>query len=451
MKRALSLLLLFGSALAFAQGEPRTMIRARLEPPGPVVVGQQVKLVVDVLVTTWFMRAPEYPSLKIAGAVVRFSDEQPPHLTEAINGEKWFGLSRYYLITPQTGGELAIAPFEVTLYPGQAKGAIKVRSHALKLSVKGAPGAARATSAGPGQIANMPATPHLRVDQRFDRKLTGLRVGDAFTRTIEIVADGTQAMFLPPTSFPAVKGLVSYPKAPDVENITKDRGGFVAARRTDAVTYVVQEPGDYELAAVKVDWWDTRASKQRTATIPVVKFNAVPNPGYKPEFALPTEPAAAPATSQMDWRRISIRCAGLVAALVAAWLSSPLVRRAWRSTLARRAQRKREYENSEAAAFAQLMVAAYGRDASHIAPLLYRWLDKIPVAAGRVTRAISAVRDPGFSQAADALLDRCYGTHAAATDSEALLRWLPAARRALVLETKKKASKARGLARALNP
>ena len=101
------------------------MIRARLEPAGPVVVGQQVRLVVDVLVTTWFMRAPEYPSLKVAGAVVRFSDEQPPHLTEDINGEKWFGLSRHYLVTPQTGGELAIAPVEVTLYPGQAKGAVK--------------------------------------------------------------------------------------------------------------------------------------------------------------------------------------------------------------------------------------------------------------------------------------------------------------------------------------
>ena len=73
-------------------------------------------------------------------------------------------------------------------------------------------------------------------DLLFYRKLTGLKVGDAFTRTIEIVADGTQAMFLPPTSFPAVKGLSLYPKAPDVENITRIASGFVAARRTASLT-----------------------------------------------------------------------------------------------------------------------------------------------------------------------------------------------------------------------
>ena len=438
MTRALAVLLSLLTAVAFAQDEPHTMVRTRLEPSGPVVVGQQVKLVVDVLVTTWFLQAPAFPPLPVTGAVVQLSDDQPPHLTEQIKGEKWYGISRAYVITPQTPGELAIPAFDIILHPGQAKGAVKIRTRSLKLTVKGGAGpAAQGDAAAPGQVGNLPATAHLQLTQSFDRKLTGLKVGDAFTRMITIVADGTQAMFLPPTVFPAIEGLTLYSKAPRVENVTRERIGFVAGRRIDSATYVVMKPGDFVLPEVKVDWWDTRAGKRRSVRIAEVKFSAAPNPGYKPEFALPNESApAVDARTKIDWRRVGIWAVGLVVLTVTLWLLSPIVLREWRALQAMRADRKRRYESSEAAAFARLERAVRSRDESRIVAELYRWLDKMPRASGCVDRAAKAATDPAFSQVTKALLDRRYGVASPGADFSALVRSLPRARKRLTTETR---------------
>jgi hypothetical protein len=47
---------LLASGSATADPAPRIIARAHLEPAGPVVEGSEVKLVVDVLTTTWFYR-----------------------------------------------------------------------------------------------------------------------------------------------------------------------------------------------------------------------------------------------------------------------------------------------------------------------------------------------------------------------------------------------------------
>ena len=45
---------------------PQSMVRAHLEPAGPVVAGSEVKLVVDCLTTTWFTEAPNWPLFTVA-------------------------------------------------------------------------------------------------------------------------------------------------------------------------------------------------------------------------------------------------------------------------------------------------------------------------------------------------------------------------------------------------
>ena len=70
----------------------------RLEPKGVVVVGQPVTLSVDVLVPTWFTRAPVYPALEIPGAIAVLSDARPVNLSERIAGDggviPYLGLAR---------------------------------------------------------------------------------------------------------------------------------------------------------------------------------------------------------------------------------------------------------------------------------------------------------------------------------------------------------------------
>src|ERR1700761_262452 len=71
---------------ALADPAPRTLVRAHLEPAGPVVAGSEVKLVVDLLTTTWFTEAPNWPLFTLADAIVSLPDEQADNLSEDIDG-----------------------------------------------------------------------------------------------------------------------------------------------------------------------------------------------------------------------------------------------------------------------------------------------------------------------------------------------------------------------------
>jgi hypothetical protein len=71
----LLILMFLVSGLAVAQNAPQLLVRAHLEPSGPVVAGTEVKLVVDCLTTTWFTEAPNWPLFTVRGAIVNLPDE----------------------------------------------------------------------------------------------------------------------------------------------------------------------------------------------------------------------------------------------------------------------------------------------------------------------------------------------------------------------------------------
>lgn len=455
MKRWLVLALLLFSAFAMADEPPKAKVRARLEPAGPVVPGQQVKLIVDVLVTTWFTGAPQFPALTIPGAVAQLSDQQLPHLNETLGEVHWTGISRFYSITAQAGGELAIPSFEITVQAGQAKAPLKVTTSAMKLVVKGTPGAPTATpsGAGPGRrtaqgpINNMPASTRLVITQQLDRHLDGLKVGDAFTRSVRIVANGSMAMFLPPTRMPTPAGLTPYPKLPSVENLTTDRGEFIAGQRVDAITYVVQTAGHYEFPPITVRWWDTTTNRERTASLPALRFDAVANPGYKPTFALPTE--ARPVAEQnrrFDRRRV-VRGAAIALAIgLLLWLLRPRLASAWQAFLNHRAERRRQHAESEAAAYRDLVQATRSGDSAHLIALLYRWIDRLPALPH--PRRLNAVAD---HPAIDQLLAAEYGVGSRRPASDALRSDLAAIRNRGTHRERRASRRFKSLAATLNP
>lgn len=396
---------------AMAEEGPRSMARAHLEPAGRVVVGQPVKLVVDVLVTTWFTSAPEFPVFDLPGALVIRSDEQAPHLTEQIDGVTWFGLTQTYTVTPMEPHEFAIPRLQVVLHPGMAPGPVKVWSPARKFAAR--------VPAGAEGVAVFLSTSRLDMVQRFDHKLASLHVGDAFTRTITSTAKGTQAMFLPPIHFAEVEGLAVYPNAPKVENISRDREGFIGGRRIDSATYVVQKPGHYELPAVTVQWWDLRLGKLREHTVPPITFDAAPNPDYRPEIAPPAEldESARPRASGEDLRRWAIGGGGGLAGVAAIWLLWPRFRRYGNELVSRRAEQRRRYEASEGAAFAELEAAVVHSDDAGTVRWLYEWLDRSGQ-GGRPARAEQAAiiaQDDHYKEGTEALLARRFGSEQIST------------------------------------
>ncbi|GGP25046.1 BatD family protein [Silvimonas amylolytica] len=381
-------LLLAGASWADAA---RSMARVHLEPAGPVQPGQPVKLVVDALTTTWFTGAPVYPPIDVPGAIVSPPSDTADNLNVDINGARWFGVSRNYMITAQAGGDLHIPAIALQLQVGQA-GKVTVHTAPIVLKVKAVE--------RPAGAENAIGTSRLQVSQQISRSLTGLKQGDAITRTITISADGVQGMMLPPTPFSPVEGLSVYPRQGQIKDITKDRQGFVGSTRQDAATYVIQKAGSYTLPAVSIAWWDTRAGQLRTAVAPAVTFSAVATPSYHPEVGLPPE-ASAPAPARirhLDLQQLAEYAGACMVALVALWLLGP---RLWRASRSWHLQTRKP--DPERTARRDLRRALASKNPRRIIPALYRWLDTSPgVAPAELRRGVDTAT-------ADGLLQSVYG------------------------------------------
>ena len=94
----------------------------------------------------------------------------------------------------------------------------------------------------------------------------GFRVGDAFSRTINIEASGITESMLPQIVFPDIEGIKQYPeKTKTSEKIV--RGQFVTSAEINNV-YIPTKPGNLIVPEIKVKWFNLSTNKTETAIIP---------------------------------------------------------------------------------------------------------------------------------------------------------------------------------------
>ncbi|MEZ0601989.1 BatD family protein [Paraburkholderia sp. IW21] len=399
------------SAAAFADPAPQTRVRAHLEPAGPVVAGSEVKLVVDLLTTTWFTEAPNWPLFTVADAIVSLPDEQADNLSEEIDGVHWFGVSRAYRIAPQAGKTYDIAPFAITVYPGGTNTPVQVMTPALKLVTTLPPGAQGMTSFFP--------TSGLTATQKIEPPKQQLRVGDSITRTITQSAAGTESMLIPPVSLGEVDGLKRYARPSTTRNIVRDRVGLVAGERTDSVTYIADHNGRFKLPPVTIEWWNTATQKRETIVLPGVTFSAAAA-HEKPLFDIPVD-----AMSQgFPHRIIVIHSRQLIAGFaIVLGLIGVVWARVRIATFLRRmrmgaSEVHKRYLEGDAVAWRRLCAIARQGDWRRTIPALYRWMDRTRD-FGHPARLASIPRadDAGVAELVEAVTAHYAGT--AAPD----LRW----------------------------
>jgi hypothetical protein len=358
---------LLGSTFAFAQGQP--VVRVSFQPAGPVIVGQQVTLTVQVLAPNYFLSAPDWPVLDIDGAIVTMPDEVMPHLTETIGGESYAGVQKSYVIATQQEGEFVLPPAEIRFkyaaIPGQPPTDGVVTLPPERFSARWPEGAR--TDAGVLPVAR------LAVEQTLDRSLTGLKAGDAITRTITVVAARTQAMMIPPPAIEAPDGVRLYREDPSLSSDLGARGELNAGRRVDRVTYLFEEPGHYTLPAVDFPWFDESSNTRRTATAPAIIVDVAPNtaatPAIAPE-APPPAPEPPPPSPGLVWRqRLPWILGGLAILVTFNWAA----RRIWPGSRHWSATRQKVYAESEPAAFAAFERACDTNDRARAYTALARW------------------------------------------------------------------------------
>jgi hypothetical protein len=371
-------LLLPGIALAQTADEvasrPDVQIRAYLEPDGDIYVGQLVRLWVEVTTSTWFTRAPRYPELQLDGAIVLMPEQLGVNFTDRVGGSTRSGQRQRYAIIPQRAGALVVPPLTVALgvsVNGQPSELFIIRTERLELM--------SILPQGTEGLDQIVAIPELLVEERYDRVLDGLKVGDAITRTVTLSGEDTFAMALPATQFQQIKGTRVYPAQPMLKD-TVNRGQY-RATRTDAATYILERQGSAKLPEIAIRWWNPQRRKLEETILPEVTLSVAANPDYRPEMgpagkaetlAQKAERAIAAALLWLRAHVVLLAVAAIVIYLciLAGQRFGPSLAKRWRAWL-------EQLNNSERRYFREFRRACRLDNQDAMVSSFWKWLDRL--------------------------------------------------------------------------
>jgi len=341
-----ALLIILFSPLTQA-AEPELIVQAHLDPATQIMVGSVVQLQVDVLTDSWFTSAATLPDLKLPGALVLSPGGEAQHLNQTLNGKSFSGLRYSYLITPNQAQGFDIPALTVRAKPGQASTELSAQSQPLHFAASQPPGF------NPGEPVLVAQA--LRFSQTVVPSANPLKVGDSFTRTLILQADGALAMALPAPALDQVDGLSRYVKTPQVSNLGDGRGSITGGQRIDSVTYRIDTEGRHALPAIRVKWWDSSSQTTTTAEASAVTFDAIAAPAAAPVFSLSED---LKRLGQHSRAHLSQYTVGLVILLLTAialgYFGRPWWQRARVRIQQRRSARQAAWEQSATYAWRQI-------------------------------------------------------------------------------------------------
>jgi very-short-patch-repair endonuclease len=264
------------------------LVRIRIEGSGETWVGQAVPLNIEVIVPSWFTGAPKFPELDVPNAVT-LSPEAAANFVVQSAGKTFSGQGRRYLIFPQAKGRYTVpsAKVEVSyaMPDGKPSSPKILASVPVQFEARVPPGAEGAKY--------FLTTDRFQISQSLDRKLEALKVGDSITRIVNMTAEGTVGISLPPLKLEAPEGIRLYPGTPRVSE--KAERGKVEATRTETATYVLEKEGHYTIPEIVILWWNPQTKGMNKARVPAVDLNVQGNPGHSAEaFASSQEPEEKP-------------------------------------------------------------------------------------------------------------------------------------------------------------
>lgn len=353
------LVLLLGAVPAAAQ-----IVRTTVKPESGVVLGQHVRVLVDVVFPGDMPRPPRVSLPEMPGAQIVRYETQATTMNERIDGKEHVGQRFEFALYPRRGGALEIPAPQVTLLDraGEETGRIAGAPTRIEVTVP--------TGVDPSKP--VVATPELKLDQRWQPEpTTAFKAGNALVRTITRQAADIPGMAMLDLAFVAPPGVRVYVDPPQTDD--RVERGDLTGRRTDRVTYVFERGGSFPIDAVVQPWWDLEAGRLRQAegrgvTVAVTTTATPPPPGARFE----------------RWLYVATTAAGV---LVLSWWAWPRVK-------AVRVARVARWEASEPKAFHDLEEACRNGDPQGIYRAFAVWR----------RRAACAVRLGPFAEEIESVL-----------------------------------------------
>jgi hypothetical protein len=304
-----------------APGElPPVFIEVDLIPEeGPWYVHAQFGLVVRVFYPQNNLTEATISQPEPSPAAVRLLQETPYQAERG--GQRYRVLERIYAVFPERSGELEIPPMELSgrlverdsgsTWRAVDRGRrIRVTSDALALTIAPRPDAFTGADWLPAR--------ELTVAQQISATDT-LRVGEPVTRTVLIDAVGLEENMLVEPAWPELPNARLYPDKP--QGITRDDGHWVLGHKEFRYAVVPEQAGELVLPELRVEWWDTREDRQRSAVLPAHTVQVQPSALVPPPAAAPGSAAPASATGTAPHATPPSRFwPGLAAGFAGLWL-----------------------------------------------------------------------------------------------------------------------------------
>lgn len=211
------------------------------------------------------------------------------------NGRQYDVVERHYVIFPQKSGEVRI--------PGpQLAGQVVVRTRPDRLTtdpfsdlfagVRGMAGASKPVRvhgddivlkvqprpAGIEARAWLPAR-NLTLTEKWHPENAEVHVGDPVTRDLHLQVEGLTSAQLPDLAalMTLPPGLKAYPDQPKLDNPA--HGDVVTGTRDQSIAMIAEREGKYDIAPLRVTWWDTASNSAREATLPGRTLTVLPAAG----------------------------------------------------------------------------------------------------------------------------------------------------------------------------
>ncbi|WP_226704162.1 BatD family protein [Microbulbifer elongatus] len=330
------------------------------------VPGQSISLFVTILVPTWMTQPADFPEFDQPNLSVTLPGRSSLAVSRVIDGQTWAGVTREYLIVPLAPGNYQLPAGEIKVTYSDPDGTGELQT-ALRL----APPPIRVTTPkGAEGLTPFIAARDLTLTQKIEGDPEDLRPGDAFSRTVTAIIEGTTVMFIPQlldTRSP--EGLAAYADAHKAADKTDPRTDATTGTRSERMTYVAEGRARGTLPAITLRWYDLDDDNIKTTSVDEIKVHA-------------RGPGALAGTSL--WEKLLI----LAAAAVFLWLI-------WRWGLPRihEFQNKRALraEASGLAAWQRMYTACNTRNYAALLQATREYKRRVPSAAQSLQPALLAL------------------------------------------------------------
>ncbi|UJJ33081.1 hypothetical protein [Halopseudomonas maritima] len=263
MSPARILYLVLALALPASAAEP--LLRLQSNAENGLSSGQALELELQVLVPSYFLAAPQFPTLQL-DAGNQATPGASLNLSPRIDGQSWAGIQRSYRFAPLPPGDYQLHAGEVRVRYADSQRQpreLALPVPALRFSVSAASSAPSDTLA-----------PQLRLTERYTPARTDLQVGDVLLRRLRIELDEAGSLLPPALPLSAPPGTRLYRSPPQLDQ----QGERVIQRytREEEVRYLLLESGELEIPALTLQWRDTRNGQLQQLSLPARRLQVAP-------------------------------------------------------------------------------------------------------------------------------------------------------------------------------